>query len=169
MLLFSVRLAAALDRASHLLWDAAHTDPLTEVANRRAFFEIMERDGIGDGPLDVAIVDVDEFKALNDQQGHAGGDRALRQVASWLVELAGPRGLVARMGGDEFAVVVPADGDQERPTTATFDHDGMGYSVTLGWERCDTGESVDAALRAADQELYARKPSGSGQSAAAAL
>ena len=170
VLVFTVRLAAALDRASRLLWDAAHTDPLTDVANRRAFFEAVGRsDGPLGQPFDVAIVDLDAFKVINDRHGHAGGDLALQHVARWLVALAGPDGLVARMGGDEFAVVVPSDTPCDRPTRATFDHDGLVYSVTLGWERCSSAESLDEALRAADQELYARKPPGSGQGAAAAL
>ena len=159
VLLFSVRLAAALDRASHLLWDAAHTDPLTDVANRRAFFEAVDREAaLSDGPFDVAIADLDAFKAINDRHGHAGGDVALQQVAQWLVRLAGPQGLVARMGGDEFAVVTPAGDLEDRPTRMAFDHDGLHYSVTLGWQRCAAGGSIDEALRAADLELYARKP-----------
>ncbi len=79
VLVFTVRLAAALDRASRLLWDAAHTDPLTDVANRRAFFEAVGRsDGPLGQPFDVAIVDLDAFKVINDRHGHAGGDLAAR-------------------------------------------------------------------------------------------
>jgi diguanylate cyclase (GGDEF)-like protein len=159
VLIFTVRLAAALDRASHLLWEAAHTDPLTDVANRRAFFDLIDqRGGAAEAPLDVAIVDLDAFKAINDRHGHSGGDRALQQVAAWLVQLAGPSGFVARMGGDEFAVVVPAEVGAERTTRQWFDHDGMRYSATLGWQACPAGDSLEAALRAADLELYARKP-----------
>jgi GGDEF domain-containing protein len=160
VLVFTVRLAAALDRASHLLWDAAHTDPLTDVANRRAFFDAMDRrEELADRPLDIAIVDLDAFKAINDRYGHSGGDLALQQVARWLVVLGGADGLVARMGGDEFALARPADPDGDRPTTERFEHDGMQYSVTLGWARVDAGIALDAALRLADLELYAHKPS----------
>lgn len=159
VLVFSVRLAAALDRASLLLWDTARTDPLTDVANRRAFFDVVDGGGaLTDCSLDVAVVDLDAFKAINDRYGHSGGDRALQQVARWLVGLAGEEGLVARMGGDEFAVVLPADDGAGRPTSAAFDHDGMRYSITIGWARRDAGDSLDAALRIADLELYARKP-----------
>ncbi len=159
VLVFSVRLAAALDRASRLLWQAAHTDPLTEVANRRAFFDAVEhRSALADRPLDIAIVDLDAFKAINDRHGHSGGDLALQQVARWLCELGGPDGLVARMGGDEFALARPAGTGTDRPTSARFDHDGMQYSLTLGWARLEVAGSLDDALRQADAELYARKP-----------
>jgi GGDEF domain-containing protein len=159
VLVFSVRLAAALDRASHLLWQAANTDPLTEVANRRAFFDALEhQSGLAGRPLDVAIVDLDAFKSINDRHGHSGGDLALVQVARWLVELCGPEGLVARMGGDEFAVARPADIGTDRPTSTRFDLDGMQYSVTLGWARLEAAGSLDDALRHADLDLYARKP-----------
>lgn len=159
VLVFSVRLAAALDRASHLLWQAANTDPLTEVANRRAFFDALEhRSGLADRQLDIAIVDLDAFKSINDRHGHSGGDLALVQVARWLVELCGPEGLVARMGGDEFALARPAGPGTDRPTSARFDHDGMQYSLTLGWARLEVAGSLDDALRQADAELYARKP-----------
>lgn len=163
VLVFSVRLAAALDRASHLLWQAANTDPLTEVANRRAFFDAMEhRSGLADRPLDIAIVDLDAFKSINDRHGHSGGDLALVQVARWLVELCGPEGLVARMGGDEFAVARPVDTAGERPASARFDHDGMRYSVTVGWARLDGERTLDEVLRLADAELYAHKPTAVG-------
>jgi diguanylate cyclase (GGDEF)-like protein len=159
VLVFSVRLTAALDRASLLLWDTARTDPLTDVANRRAFFDVVDGGGVlADQALDVAVVDLDAFKSINDRYGHSGGDLALQQVARWLVGLAGDDGLVARLGGDEFAVVLPADDGAERPTSTAFEHDGMRYSVTLGWARRDAGDSLDAALRIADLELYARKP-----------
>jgi diguanylate cyclase (GGDEF)-like protein len=159
VLLFTVRLAAGLDRASVLLWQAAHTDPLTRVANRRAFFDALDqRGGVADGTLEVAVVDVDAFKSINDRYGHAGGDLALEHVARWLSAYAGPGGLVARMGGDEFALVVTADLGGSRPKRERFEHDGMSYSVTLGWHHCEPGDSLEEALRHADLELYALKP-----------
>jgi diguanylate cyclase (GGDEF)-like protein len=129
------------------------------VANRRAFFDALaHQPGLTDRPLDIAIVDLDAFKSINDCHGHSGGDLALVQVARWLVELCGPEGLVARMGGDEFAVARPVDTAGERPSSARFDHDGMRYSVTLGWAQLDGDRTLDEVLRLADAELYAHKP-----------
>lgn len=159
VLVFCVRVAAGLDRASRLLWEAAHTDALTGLANRRAFFERLEHtEGLATVPVDVAVVDLDGFKKINDRHGHAAGDRALQEVARWLTELAGPAGTVARMGGDEFALVVPVADGPERPTRHRFEHQDLDWSVTLGWYRCPTGCAIEDALREADIELYARKP-----------
>lgn len=159
VLVFCVRVAAGLDRASRLLWEAAHTDALTGLANRRAFFERLEHtQGLATVPVDVAVVDLDGFKKINDRHGHAAGDRVLQEVARWLTELAGPAGTVARMGGDEFAVVVPAHDGGRRPTREHFEHQDLDWSVTLGWYRCPAGCAIEDALREADIELYARKP-----------
>jgi diguanylate cyclase (GGDEF)-like protein len=159
VLVFSVRLAAGLDRASHLLWEAAHTDPLTGLANRRAFFDELDRtDGVAPVPTDVAVVDLDAFKKINDLHGHSAGDVALQEVASWLIDLAGADGMVARMGGDEFAVLIPSPEPVDRPTRQQFVSDGLRWSITLGWHRCETGDLIEAGLRDADVELYAHKP-----------
>lgn len=158
VLVFTVRLADRLDIASELLWRSAHTDPLTEVPNRRAYFEALERAGAScDQALDVAILDIDGFKSINDQHGHVAGDRALRHVARWLQDLVGPQGIVARVGGDEFAVLAPVDADRPRPARQVFTHDDLRYSASIGWERCQPGRSPEAALHDADQALYAAK------------
>lgn len=156
--MFTVRLTDQIDRASRLLWEAAHTDPLTGVANRRAFFQTLEQGAAArQHVIDIAAVDVDDFKLINDEHGHVTGDRALQQVAAWLCELAGEEGLVARTGGDEFALVMPTDPTQERATREHFELDDRQFSISLGWARCEPEESIDAALRAADEALYGTK------------
>lgn len=162
LLVFCVRLAARLDTASHLLWQAARTDPLTSIPNRRAFFEALDQ--AADAPpqaYDLALLDIDSFKAINDRHGHVAGDVALQQVADWLTALVGPDGLVARVGGDEFAVLAPADPGRPRPTRRHFSHDGLGYSVSLGWKACEPGRSPEQCLHDADVALY-RAKTGSG-------
>ena len=85
----------------------ADTDPLTGLLNRRAFL----REAIGrDGEQALLLVDVDHFKRVNETIGHDGGDEVLRIVARTLRQFAGGTGLIARLGGEEFAVLTPANG-----------------------------------------------------------
>lgn len=85
----------------------ADTDHLTEMPNRRAFLRELDeahRRPKG-GAIAVAMIDLDGFKPINDTFGHGAGDAVLKQVGLRLQEIAGPRGIVARMGGDEFAIL----------------------------------------------------------------
>ena len=97
----------------HRLLDRlAYLDPLTEIANRRRFDEMLvkelSRAARNSTRLSVGMVDVDFFKQYNDHYGHAMGDRALYQIASVLkASLERPADLVARYGGEEFALILP--------------------------------------------------------------
>lgn len=89
----------------------ARTDVLTGVSNRRTFMEQLEyglalagREG---KPLTVAFMDLDDFKRINDTQGHAQGDKVLRAIATALKDAVRRTDVVARMGGDEFAFLLP--------------------------------------------------------------
>jgi diguanylate cyclase (GGDEF)-like protein len=93
-------------RRHHALQREAQTDPLTRVANRSALRRRLDAAG---GPVTVAFVDLDDFKAVNDTHGHDAGDTVLRAVATRLGESVREDDLVVRLGGDEFAVVF-ADG-----------------------------------------------------------
>lgn len=89
----------------------ARTDALTGVANGRIFFEIacteLERAQRHGRSLSVAYIDLDNFKAVNDQHGHATGDQLLQEVARTLCESIRTNDIVARLGGDEFAMLLP--------------------------------------------------------------
>ena len=106
----------SLARARVSLEQLATTDGLTKIYNHRFFqdrlteeVERSERDGT---PLTLLLVDIDDFKALNDLHGHAAGDSVLEQLAHVLVEEAGSSNLVARYGGEEFAILAPGvEGD----------------------------------------------------------
>ncbi len=106
----------SLARARESLEQLATTDGLTKIHNHRFFqdrlteeVERSERDGT---PLTLLLVDIDDFKALNDLHGHAAGDAVLEQLARVLVEEAGSTNLVARYGGEEFAILAPGvEGD----------------------------------------------------------
>ncbi|MEZ5246113.1 MAG: GGDEF domain-containing protein [Acidimicrobiales bacterium] len=163
-LFFSVRLVARLDDAGRLLRHTARTDPLTGVSNRRGFFDALDELRVSSRVAEIAMVDVDDFKKLNDRHGHAGGDRALCRVAEWLVELVGDTGTVARIGGDEFAYVASPDPARRLPTRQEFDLDGMAYSITIGRAVRSADEDPDEALVRADADLYRRKDEWGGAS-----
>ena len=85
-------------------------DFLTGLPNSRGFFETTRPDPTRtpESPLTIAIIDVDNFKTVNDLGGHAAGDRLLVAVGRTMTDAVGPHDVVARLGGDEFAVLLPA-------------------------------------------------------------
>ncbi|MFN4184189.1 MAG: putative bifunctional diguanylate cyclase/phosphodiesterase [Hyphomonas sp.] len=94
----------------------AHMDPLTSVTNRRGFFrKLEERLAIAradNTPLTVGVIDLDGFKGVNDIFGHAAGDQLLFQCGARVRALAGPNGVVGRLGGDEFGIILPDLGEE---------------------------------------------------------
>jgi len=102
-----VALKGRLEREEHL----ARTDALTRIPNRRAFFEAaaleLERARRSGKPLTVAYLDLDDFKVVNDRQGHAAGDALLVAVARTLRGTTRAVDAVARLGGDEFGLILP--------------------------------------------------------------
>jgi diguanylate cyclase (GGDEF)-like protein/putative nucleotidyltransferase with HDIG domain len=148
---------------------AAATDPLTGLPNRRSFFERLDRElAVRDGAaLSVAIVDANGLKALNDGFGHAAGDEALVRVGAILQAGVREGDLVARIGGDEFAVlfagapILTAERIVRR-LAERVEHStlGVGHRLpTIAWGVADaTGEAtVDALVEAADRAMYRQK------------
>jgi diguanylate cyclase (GGDEF)-like protein len=148
---------------------------LTGLPNLRAFQEAMEaRLSVGGPePFAVAFADIDHFKAVNDQYGHAGGDTALVAVADMLRTALGPQDMVARIGGEEFAMLLPcsdlsdalAIAERLRATiqNVNFKIDDKSLSVTVSIGVAMSREphrSMDALLHAADTALYAAKGEG---------
>ena len=150
------RLVARLDRTGQRLVDAAITDPLTGVYNRRGFFEGFDPTAQADEPLAVAMVDVDDFKQLNDRFGHPEGDAILRHVATWLVAHSEARGTVARLGGDEFVLVAPAPIVGRLQAYETLTSTTTRYSATIGTAPIDD-HGLRHALSQADADLYRNK------------
>lgn len=154
--------AAVTARNQAELRRLAGTDPLTGLANRNTLFSTLEREMSrahrSGRPLTVAVADLDDFKAVNDRLGHAGGDQALIDTATrWRSGLRGAD-LLARVGGDEFVTVMPdtseASAEQilERLANRFSPHP---WSVGLAaWNRTETApELIDRA----DRVLYLHK------------
>ena len=155
------------------LREQACTDELTGVANRRRFDERLrdelERSRRHDHPLGLLLLDLDHFKAVNDEHGHDVGDRVLREFACRVRDQLRDTDLLARLGGDEFAVLLPEsdEGDclvtAERVTRAVGDLPlaGRDLTVTVGAVVVREGAAGAGALyRAADDALYRAKSAG---------
>jgi len=152
----------------------ARHDPLTGLANRLGLAEYLEqviRPEVGrDSSVVVGVIDLDDFKRVNDTWGHAAGDQLLRQVADQLRRLVGPDNLVTRLGGDEFVIVLTdleARADLDRLWTtmqSTLETvllpDGSVYrlGLSLGLTRYpEDASDTDGLLRHADMALYLAK------------
>jgi len=174
------RLAAATDEAETLrreleaARDDARRDPLTGLANRRAFEDAFTAASAGSAPICVALCDIDHFKSVNDRFGHAVGDRVLKVIAEALREACGQH-LVARYGGEEFAVLftgVTAAAAAATLDTARGAVAGKKYrlretdaplgTVTFsgGVSAHEAGEVMGSAMGRADRLLYAAKDAG---------
>jgi diguanylate cyclase len=167
-------LRGALEEARH----AAATDSLTGLSNRRAFEETLreaietaEAQGV---PLCLVSFDIDHFKTVNDRHGHAAGDSVLRGLAQTLREWARPGDCPARVGGEEFAVILPATGHEEATPLADAlrravareaflagaNGEMLSVTISLGVAELRAGEGQDALLARADAALYDAKHQG---------
>jgi diguanylate cyclase (GGDEF)-like protein len=167
-----VRLASLVAERAEWLERMANTDPLTGLANARAFGRVLElevaRAARQSSELSVAAFDVDRFADLNAEAGRSTGDDVLRTVASVLAESVRLVDTVARLGGDEFAVVAPGAGG---PSVAQRVLEGVrslppieGTKVTIsaGVARFPRdGASADELLAAATDALHRAKATGS--------
>ncbi len=152
--------------------DLAHTDPLTGLANRHALDEVIAaslRKGGSASPFKLVLLDLDGFKPVNDRHGHAFGDKLLCGVADRLREAVGDGGLVVRQGGDEFAVLIPAQSALHnlpvadrllialvRPHVIEGISVSVGASVGVAQWPADAADA-DALFDFADRALYQAK------------
>lgn len=175
----------ALESELRKLADEVSTDALTQVANRRGLAQLFateaarrERQGAG-APLCVALLDIDNFKKLNDTLGHAAGDKALAALAAAVRERLRPADHLARFGGEEFVVLLPATVGAEAQqaltrlqrglSAALFMHEQAEVFVTFsaGVTEWRPGETLEAALERADEALYEAKRTGKNRTCAA--
>lgn len=157
-----------------LAWQASH-DWLTSLSNRRAFEARLqsELDNAAAGPLGLILLDLDQFKSVNDTCGHLAGDRLLCQVSRLLQQNRHAHDLVARLGGDEFGLILP----QCPPSNAVDIAERLRRSLELfnfAWDdRCfavtasigvaciaDRNTAIEDAMRRADAACYRAKEKG---------
>jgi diguanylate cyclase (GGDEF)-like protein len=153
---------AARDRALvERLQILAERDFLTGLPNTRAFEAAIARRFQSGRPFALMLGDMDGLKRINDVKGHAEGNDALRRLAEMLGSVLRPEDEVARVGGDEFAVVTSLAGGEEAASFAARVETvlaGHGSNITFGWALYPAdGQNALSLYRAADERLYARK------------
>lgn len=151
--------------------ELARTDPLTGVLNRRAFEEeaarAMSRGARAATPVSLLALDIDEFKAINDARGHAGGDNAIEAVSKIITAHCRAGDIAARLGGDEFVVLLPGLGTADRADAAerlrqaVEQHAPFAVTISVG-AATDNSASSDwsTLLDSADRRLYEAKARG---------
>lgn len=164
------QLKKGLDREREL----ARTDHLTGVTNVRFYAELaareIDRASRYHHPFTVAYMDVDNFKAVNDKLGHSAGDALLSLVADTIAHGIRTTDMVARIGGDEFSLLLPETGEEpaalvirkvHKRLTATMREQGWPVTFSIGVVTFLTPpESVDEMLRTADSMMYFVKGAG---------
>lgn len=183
LLLHTLRLRTEVTTRTRQLSDAkgqaeveARTDYLTGLPNRRHFLECLTRDIAQSErhnlPLALIMIDIDYFKEVNDQYGHAAGDEVLRRISEQLQVHIREGDVVARMGGEEFAVACLNTEQQEalalahrlcrgvEAQTVEYDGDAIRVTVSIGLAAHEPGEGVNGLLRKSDLALYEAKHRG---------
>jgi len=172
---FAELVAVALANAE--AWDAlarqAATDPVTGLANHRAFYERLraevQRSRRHGHVLSVTLFDLDHFKQINDRHGHQTGDKVLADVALRLADQVDGDGLLARIGGEEFAWMMPetsesaavAATERARRAIASRPFDGVGrLTISAGVCTRAPGQMAEELMRLADRALYWAKEGG---------
>ncbi|WP_226016817.1 sensor domain-containing diguanylate cyclase [Novosphingobium sp. FKTRR1] len=164
------RLVVEADDTIRHLTRAAFTDPLTGLANRRAFFDQM-RASISRGDADcIAILDIDHFKQVNDRYGHTVGDDALCVFARTALQAVRASDCIARIGGEEFALLLRDTSIDlaekicerlgQRIAETGIPVPGGEIRVTISTGIATLGDDPDAAFLAADRALYRAKNAG---------
>ena len=153
------------------------SDPLVNLSNRRHFFDCAERAAeaarASGRPLAVLVLDIDHFKQINDRHGHAEGDRALKCIARCFAQIARENDLAARLGGEEFAMLLPdIDLAQARRIAEhlrsmiaahecrTARGDVLRMTASIGLACFEADEDIDDTMVRADRALYRAKRAG---------
>jgi diguanylate cyclase (GGDEF)-like protein len=167
VLLSLVDITARKKAEAYLEYLGKH-DVLTQLRNRAYYMEELNRlSRKGPWPLSVIAMDMNGLKAVNDEHGHAAGDAMLRRVGEVLAKAVDAPACAARIGGDEFMVLLPAT--DERGALAVQErivsllelnnqfYPGQSVSLSMGLSCCRAGDQIEAAVHRADQAMYAEK------------
>ncbi len=168
MVLLSLVDITARKKAEAYLEYLGKHDVLTQLRNRAFYVEELNRlTRKGPWPVGVVVVDMNGLKGINDDAGHAAGDAMLRRVGEVLTKAVDSPDCAARIGGDEFALLLPAT--DERATQALIDrigsllelnnqfYPGRPLSLAIGMAIAASGDQLEAAVHRADQAMYAEK------------
>ena len=159
-------IGSALARAELLeqLHRLALTDELTGLANRRSWYDHLEhalaRARRSAAPLSLLVLDLNGFKQINDEQGHAAGDRLLRTVSACWSSVLRDSDVLGRVGGDEFAVILDqTDGETARRIAARLEAilPAAEVSVSTGIATWNREEDAEGLLSRADAAMYEQK------------
>lgn len=168
----TAELNAAVQHAEYL----ANTDMLTQLNNRRAFYSLGEKlMQTVERTSSVIMLDIDNFKKINDGYGHASGDQAIKKVAKELLMEIGESDIVGRIGGEEFAVLLPdttafdasrlAERIREKIANTTMEARGglITFTASFGVAEGSKEQRLDDLVAAADSALYKAKQGGRNQ------
>ncbi len=173
IMLILILLVAYMHRSQREIQRMAMTDNLTSVYNRHSFYalagrEIARADRTGE-PLSIAMVDIDFFKKVNDNFGHAMGDQVLKTAAGQIKDNVRKTDVLARYGGEEFIVLLPSTGAKDAYIVAErirnciegyrFEKMG-GITVSIGLSERVDKEIIDDVINKADTALYKAKEAG---------
>jgi diguanylate cyclase (GGDEF)-like protein len=150
----------------------ANTDVLTGLPNRRRLNQRFQELSVRSSQLSFALIDVDHFKSVNDTYGHLVGDRVLKHIADLIRDLSGDAAQAARIGGEEFALLIPQSShdpavelmrhllEQIADSRLMIEGNDLRVTVSAGLTEAGDGEPLDEVIRRADIALYDAKRGG---------
>jgi diguanylate cyclase (GGDEF)-like protein len=170
-LVMQVETSARLETRAEMLQKLAMLDPLTGLHNRRAAedrlaSEVSRSNRYGH-PFTLILLDLNDFKQINDRYGHAAGDQVLRAFAEQLIGASRATDFAVRLGGDEFLMILPecslanasAFVDRLAPVRVELDGASITVPYSAGWAGFQKGDTSESILKRADQMLYGQKRS----------